>query len=319
MRTAIRHNVLFEFCFENNTPFFTVLEEWVKREAIQPSRSVLKQHPSVLKYILGRKQEKPCVKVFFKEHDSVAEEIFLKEGSHLSKETKCEFINMKEEIKKIREKQKEIRIRERKAQTIPPSTRTRLNVIVQEKGEQICSKYSSVVGIDVSNILTYHQGGTETPCIVLYCLDESLVPFGENPLPSSIYGFPCDIRVDFFMFGSCRSENCVTLNPGCDIGSLHFAGSAGFLISLPYHPYEGFLTAAHVATEDPHGIYRRTSNNFDNTKGSGEEIMHPSGTVYSVGTVDRLIFGNYCFSGADIAIVQKIIVPNPKRKKIYFY
>lgn len=77
-----------------------MLEEWIKREAIQPSSSELKQYPSVLKYILGRKEEKPCIKVFFKEHDNVAEDIFLKEGRQLSNETKYEFINMKEEIKK---------------------------------------------------------------------------------------------------------------------------------------------------------------------------------------------------------------------------
>ena len=294
-----------------------MLEEWVKREAIQPSRSELEQHPSVLKYILGQKQGKPCVKVFFKEHDTLAEDIFLKEGNHLSKETKYEFINMKEEIKNIRVIQKEIRIRERKAQAIHSTTRTRLNEIIRKKGEQICAKYSSVVGIDVSNILTYHEGITETPCIVLYCLDESLVPFGENPLPSSIDGFPCDIRVDLVMFGSCRSENCINLNPGCDIGSLHFAGSAGFLVNKPYDPYEGFLTAAHVAAGNASGIYRRNSDNFDNTNGSNEKIMHPSESVYSVGTVDNLIFGNYCSYGADVAIVRKINAADSTRKNVF--
>ena len=67
-----------------------MLEEWVKREAIQPGSSDLEQYPSVLKYILGRKEEKPCIKVFFKEHDSVAEDIFLKKGRQLSNETKYE-------------------------------------------------------------------------------------------------------------------------------------------------------------------------------------------------------------------------------------
>lgn len=294
---------------------FTVLEEWVKREVIQPSNDQLEKCPSVLKYILGLKEEKPCIKVFFKEHDHVAEDIFLKEGSHLSNETKYEFINMKEEIKNIQDKQKRIRIRERRAQAIPSSTRKQLNEIIRKKGEQICAKYSNVVGIDVSNIRTYHQGMTEIPCIVLYCLDESLVPFGEKPLPSSIDGFPCDIRVDLVMFGSCRSENCVNLNPGCDIGSLYFAGSAGFLVNTPYYPYEGFLTAAHVAAENAGGIYRRNSDNFDNTKGSNEKIMHPSESVYSVGTVNNLIFGNYCSYGADVAIVRKINAAGFKRKK----
>lgn len=296
-----------------------MFEEWVKREVIHPSISKLEKCPSVLKYILGRKEEKPCVKVFFKERDTEAEEFFSKEGQNLSKETICEFIIMKEEIKNIRDKQKEIRIRERKAEQIPPSTRTRINEIIEKEGEQICSKYSSVVGIDVSNILTNRQDLSETPCVVLYCLDESLVPFGENPLPMSIGGFPVDIRVDFVMFGSCRSENCAALNPGCDIGSKHSAGSVGFLVNTPYEPYEGFLTAAHVAAENAHGIYRRTSDNFDNTKGSNETIMHPSESVYSVGTVENLIFGNYCSYGADVAIVRSENATGLARKKIIFY
>ena len=281
-----------------------MLEEWVKREAIQPGSSDLEQYPSVLKYILGRKEEKPCIKVFFKEHDSVAEGIFLKKGRQLSIETKYEFINMKEEIKKKRDKQNEIRIKERKAHPIPPPTRTRINEIVRKKGKEIYAKYSSVFGIDASNILTNRQDVLETPCIVLYCLDESLVPFGENPLPKSIGGFPCDIRVDLVMFGSCRSENCEALNPGCDIGSLHFAGSAGFLVNAPY---EGFLTAAHVARnkESLIDIYKEESANFDDTKGSDEEIMHPSGSVYCAGTVENIIFGNYCLFGADVAIVRR--------------
>ena len=297
--------------------FFTVLKEWVKREAIQANK--LEKHPSVLKYILGRKEEKPCVKVFFKERDIEAEEIFSEEGHRLSKETKYEFIIMKEEIKKIRDKQKENRIRERKAQAIPPSTRTRIYEIVQKEGEQICAKYSSVVGIDVSNILANRKDLPYTPCVVLYCLDESLVPFGENPLPRSIGGFPVDIRVDLFMFGSCRSENCATLNPGCDIGSIHSAGSVGFLVNTPYEPYESFLTAAHVAAENAHSIYRETSDNFDNTKGSNEAIMHPSESVYSVGTVENLIFGNYCSYGADVAIVRRENATGLARKRILFY
>ena len=133
-------------------------------------------------------------------------------------------------------------------------------------------------------------------------MDESLVPFGENPLPRYIDGFPCDFRVDLVMFGSCCSENCATVNPGCDIGSLHFAGSAGFLVNTPY---EGFLAAAHVAVENAHVIYKDQSDSFDNTQGSDEEIMHPSESVYSVGTVENLIFGNYCSYGADVAIVRK--------------
>ena len=285
-----------------------MLEEWEKREIIQPSIDKLEKCPSVLKYIIGRKEAKPCIKVFFKEHDNVAEDIFLKEGSNLSKETKYEFINMKEEIKNIRDKQNEIQIRERKAQAIPPSTRNRINEIVRKKGKKIYAKYSSVVGIDASNILTNCKDILETPCIVLYCLDESLVPFGENPLPSSIGGFPCDIRVDLVMFGSCRSENCLALNPGCDIGSLHFAGTAGFLVNNPNETYEGFLTAAHVAAkkENLPDIYKEESENVKDTKGSKEDIIvHPSESVYCYGTVENFIFGNYCQFGADVAIVRK--------------
>ena len=64
---------------------------------------------------------------------------FKKEGGCISKETTYEFVNLEEEMKNTWKKQKEIEIKERKAQAISPSTRTRLDEIVRRKGEEICA------------------------------------------------------------------------------------------------------------------------------------------------------------------------------------
>ena len=281
--------------------FLLVVKEWEKRETFEASEEI-DDFDSVVTYIVGRKKDKkPCVKVFMKKQDDDAELFFRKQGKEISNDTICEFVNIKEQLKKNQNEAKEIQDYERRGIEIPLQTKQNLNRIVNEEAEKIYAKYSNVVRIGISGVLHKNQTLIYEPCIVLYCLDKNLIPFGENPLPEYINGYPCDIREDVIVFGSCEHCNC--LNTGCDIGSKYSAGSAGFFVNFPF---EGFLTAAHVTVKNVRDVYQFISDNFDKTtNGQKEVIMHPSSSQNMVGEVEKCICGNYFSYGTDVAIVRK--------------
>lgn len=186
-----------------------------------------------------------------------------------------------------------------------------MDEIICSEGEKIYAKYSIVVGMGVSNIIAKHPKARGQPCIVLYCLDTDLLPYGEDPLPTFISGYPCDVREEIclIMVGSCKE--CKNVSPGCDIGSEISAGSAGFLVN---GDIKGFLTAAHVV-QNVDQIYTRKSDNMDNTTSNHEEITHPSDSSEVIGKVENYICGNYCSYGSDIAIVRSISVIDKQQGK----
>lgn len=292
-----------------------MVNEWKKREILGKCDE-LNNFPSVLKVLVGQKGNKKCVKAFFEEKNEKAE-IFLKSLSgklSLSGETIYEFINVNEELEKKREEVNEIRKREETAPSIPSAVQQALGEYIDSNAEKIYAKYSNVIGIDVSNVLT--RDNKETPCIVLYCLDKTIIPFGEKELPCMLQEFPCDIREDIMMFGSC--DKCIenTLSSGCDIGSSYMGGSAGFMINSPFR---GFLTAAHVAVKNVGAIYKSEENDLFCARGLREEIVHPFKSPVIVGEVEKCILGNFNNDGLDVAIVRmNTPMQNPTGKYIYF-
>lgn len=276
-----------------------MVKEWEKRETFEASDEI-EDYDSVLTYIVGRKKDKkPYVKVFMKKQDDDAEQFFRKQGNKISNDTICEFVNIKDQLKKNQKEAKEIQDYERRGNEFSLQTKQNLNQIVNVEAEKIYAKYSNVVRIGISGVLHENQKLIYKPCIVLYCLDKNLIPFGEKPLPEYINGYPCDIREDVIVFGSCKHCNC--LNTGCDIGSKYSAGSAGFFVNFPF---EGFLTAAHVTVKNVIDVYQFISDNFDKTNGQKEVIMHPSSSQNMVGEVEKCICGNYFSYGTDVAIVR---------------
>lgn len=279
-----------------------MVQEWEKREIFKASGEI-KDYSSVVKYILGRKNDQPCVKVFLRNDDENAKSFFKEQRNGLSQDTQIEFVLLEGNRKKTWEAVMKIKQIEREAPNIPRKTRDELEEIANREADKIYGKYSNVVGIGVSNIHIGNGNVKITPCIVLYCLDKTLVPFGETPLPSHMGKYLCDTREKIVMFGSC--ESCLNVNPGCDIGSHFFAGSAGFLVNSSNCPFTGFLTAAHVVVKDVSSIYEENSPNFFvNTYNQQEDIMHPSNSGKKIGVVHNCIFGNYCSNGSDVAIVR---------------
>lgn len=213
----------------------TEIEEWLKREVVR-DKSVLQHHPSILKYITGYRDsvdKKQVVKVFLNCEDKESE-IFFKSCCDFSKDIQFEFVN----VEKSKDRNKEVeqlRILERKAPAADTSTRKQLKQIIQDHGKKIYALFSNVVGIQIGKARRVGNLIQKEPCIILYCLDKCLIPFGEKPLPETIAGWPCDIREDFVRFGRCP-KNCPAQNQslpdtGCSIGikSDSSSGSAGFL------------------------------------------------------------------------------------------
>lgn len=205
------------------------METWQKRE-IKCEEKELSNFPSVIKYIAGTKYGKPFVKVFLKSEDKDKEH-FIQTHSVPSEGIEYEFINVSAKTKKPNELEKirEIREKERKAPVLPDAIRIQLNKIINSQAETMYANFSTLTGLSVSTVRYEHSNLINDPCIVLYCLDKSLVPYGETQLPTNVGGYPCDIREGTFSFGSCTDCRHANPGPGCSIGmpSDSHTGSAG--------------------------------------------------------------------------------------------
>lgn len=279
----------------------------------------MQNHPSILKYITGYRDsvdKKQVVKVFLNCEDKTSE-IFFKSCCTFSKDVHFEFVN----VEKSKDRNKEVeqlRILERKAPAVDTSTRKQLKQIIQDHGKKIYALFSNVVGIQIGKARRVGKLIQEEPCIILYCLDKCLIPFGEKPLPESIAGWPCDIREDFVRFGRCP-KNCPAQNqslpdPGCSIGikSGSSSGSAGFLYKSkePKNSLgDGFFTAAHVAVKAFEKLFPDKSFTTANLCPDDNIIVHPSfqgnGNVnYRVGRVVEAVFGKYENIDLDFAVIK---------------
>lgn len=298
----------------------TEIEEWLKREVVR-DKSVLQNHQTILKYITGYRDsvdKKQVVKVFLNCEDKESE-IFFKSCCDFSKDIQFEFVN----VEKSKDRNKEVeqlRILERKAPAADTSTRKQLKQIIQDHGKKIYALHSNVVGIQIGKARRVGNSIQKGPCIILYCLDTCLIPFGEKPLPESIAGWPCDIREDFVRFGRCP-KNCPAQNPsfpdpGCSIGmkSDSSSGSAGFLYESREPNNElgdGFFTAAHVAVKDLGKLYPDKSFTMAHLCPDVNIIEHRSdkkfgNKYYRVGTVVEAFFGKRKNIDLDFAVVNII-------------
>lgn len=148
------------------------------------------------------------MKVYLSSDDERAK-TFFKENCNVSTEAHFEFVNV-EEIK-VKGEDDEKTDYKRKVPAVVESTKEDLMQIIRENGRKILAKYSNVIGICVGQTKPYR--------ITLCCLDRTIIPYGEQPLPESIAGNPCCVREDFFIFGTCPL-NCTNdlPKPGCSIG-----------------------------------------------------------------------------------------------------
>lgn len=297
--------------------FFTEIEEWHKTEFIRKSLE-LQKYPSIIKYIAGRRDDKKeVVKVYLLEDNEEAKEFFVK-CCEVSRDTIFEFVN----VNKLKQSQTvdEIKETERKPRSVDNSKRKELLQIIRKNRKKIFARHSNVIGIRIGNVRQKRDLIEEQTCIILYCLDKTLIPFGEKPLPDSIEGWPCDVKENFFMLGICP-QNCPSTNKdfpelGCSIGihSKNGSGSVGFLYESRKYG-SGFLTASHVAIGNCHELH--VDNRLLSNHPLGREkhlIVHPSWSDNkknnrTVGEVVESFYGEYklseeLYEGLDFAAVK---------------
>lgn len=278
----------------------------------------LHEYPSIIRWIAGQRDDKNVVKVYFSgDNTEKAKEAFKKECK--LKNTEFEFVNIaeKNEMPKEIEKTKAL---EREAPDIDKSTIKELKRIIQEHTDKLYARYSNIIGIQIGRSV---RGDTlEHPCIIFYCLDKTLIPFGEKKIPKTLAGWPCDVREDFIRLGTC-TPNCRRMKAdrpelGCSIGkaSKSGSGSVGFMYESIKSDKDkfGFLTASHVAIEECHRLHVRNTFLSDHPLGQNQHtIVHPSwdenaGVDNPVGEVVESFFGNYGSSdsseGLDFAEVK---------------
>lgn len=285
--------------------FYIVVSIWEKREAMK-NISGLGSYKSFLNLIAGIKNDKPTLKVFLSIDDQDAIR-FIKDHPEIPEGTVFEFV-----VKSNNEQKDPAKMKNYSSYPIEKKVRKMLSKTIKNQGERIYANHSSVVGLGIGNM---DCNGQIVPCIIIYCLDKDLVPFGEKPLPKTLEGFCCDIREDIVMFGACFDCHGIAHpNPGCCIGlPSNGIGSTGFLVKANESGLEtsGFLTAAHVAAENWTELYFKKS--FLSKLEVGQynyEIVHPllpndnSGQI--VGKVKESYCGNWGPEdiGIDAAFVQ---------------
>ncbi|XP_052694674.1 uncharacterized protein LOC128172972 [Crassostrea angulata] len=297
-----------------------IIKEWLKRDVLQDKKA-LENHPSIMQYIAGHRLDgQPVVKVFLRDNDKDAQ-IDFKNACYDLEDTELEFVNVAEKSMEIQRQAEKMKLCERNAPAIDKKTRNEIKQVIQEHGGKIYATYSNVVGMRIGKVRSVGDEIEDNPCIVLYCLDKNLIPFGEKPLPKTIAGCPCDIREDYVMFGHCPNRCPASRQnlpePGCSIGipSVDSSGSVGFLVE-PKNPTEqfrcGFLTASHVAVKRFKELnHHKSLLSMSHLSLEEHPIVHPSWQDNghmdnAVGQVVESFCGNYglCQTGLDFALVR---------------
>lgn len=284
-----------------------MVHEWKKRDVFN-KKIVLKDYPSIPTFLAGTRNGVPVVKVFLTGDDKDDVQNKLRKDSPA---VTFEFVDLDTESELFFENMKKIEKREQDAPTIGKETRKQMNEIIKRHAEKVFANHSSVVGIEISSVRSEKGKMVNGLCIVLLCLDESILPYGESPLPKSLENYPCDFRRDFIMFGHC--VDCQTLNIGCSIGipSINSTGSVGFFVKSNDSRKSGFLTAAHVAIQQYDELYGDSSLlSRHSLANSPHKIVHPSWTDNTannvIGEVIESMIGNFgpTRTGIDAAFVK---------------
>lgn len=300
----------------------------MERENIAKNKARLQEHKSFLQYIAGYNSVgNTVVKVFLRGKEPMEEENpdieKIRKCLNISKDFILDLVYTGTKPEDVMQNVNKIRDLERKK--FDNDIKANLKKIIQKYEDEIYARYSAVIGIGMSQVRFDEETLLIEPCIVLYCLDKKLIPFGEKPLPKKIEKWSCDIREDFVMFGhcptACPASNGNLPEPGCSIGlaEVETTGSVGFLVE--FNNEFGFLTASHVVVRNFEYFYNEEITFLYPThQSNGDVIVHPSKedcqrVNLEVGEVVQSFFGNYESRALDLALVKC----NSPRKEGIFY
>lgn len=295
-----------------------MIKKWEEKENFDQSRFKLEKHRSFLQYVAGQNNEgDTVVKVFIRGKqptEKVNPDIkIFRECFDTTNSFILELVYVDSKPDDIMQKVKAIRDMENKY-ALDKSTKESLRNIIQKHEDIIYARYSALIGIGMSQVRCVDTTIQIEPCIVLYCLDKKIIPFGEKPLPEKLEHWPCDIREDFVMFGhcpfACPASDGTLPAPGCSIGiaEVQSTGSVGFLVE--FNDGCGFLTASHVVVRNYEKLYTEeiVFHNHHHQYNK-DEIVHPSRedsalVNNNVGVVVESFFGNCGSRGLDLALVR---------------
>lgn len=284
---------------------FSEASIWERRHVIKDIKA-LKENDSIISFIAGLENDETVVKVLLRYPDRNAVKVF-------KDNLKIKFVTIADKNKEMSDEMNIIRLKEDISTILEPE-RIRLRDIIYSNADRLYANHSTIVGIGISNVMSINGIIIYTPCIVIYCSDKSIIPFGEKPLPNRIGGCLCDIRENIILFGACNACGEENANPGCSVGMTFSSafGSAGFLAKTKTDE-TGFLTAAHVAIRNLEKLYLAEA--FLSTCNEDDEsnvIVHPSlhhANLHNiqctlVGEVIESYCGNYQTKGMDAAFVR---------------
>lgn len=289
-----------------------VVKSWKRKD--MPDTTVLENTPSIQDYIIGVKGDTTVIKAFISGDDDEKKRVEdeLNKTCVFSKDISIEIVNIDEQSESDLNEAEEIQRVEKISTNLNESTRTQLEKVIKKKQNYLYKRYSNIIGIGKSNVRYDGKTFVKDPCIVLYCLDKHIIPFGEGSLPTFFEGWPCDHREEFFMLESCPSpcpsRDYAFPELGCSIGpDLQTTGSVGFMVQSQNNSKKtGFLTAAHVAVKD----LNKTKLHFPKVKLEEiTKIKHPSNAddeknSKEVGKVVEAYYGTYDGRGLDVAYVE---------------
>lgn len=309
--------------------FLLVIEQWRKREVLQVKSKVsMGDCPSILQCIAGYNGDgKEVMKVFVRgkkpesEKEKKSTKVKLRSCFEVPDNYKFEVVYVDTKVKEIKEKTREIKLKEQEFGTLVIDMRTSklLGEIIKKHSKRIYACFTNVVSIGISKVRCVGNEIRAETCITLYCLDKNLIPFGEKPLPKYLDEWPCDVREDIVMFGNTCPSNCPAIDNdlpelGCSIGikEKQSSGSVGFLVESrdPGNGFtNGFLTASHVAVDNFADYYNENLLSKHDYPSFLNLIVHPSyedsaAQSQDVGHVVESIFGDYKSAGIDVALVE---------------
>lgn len=304
---------------EEQYTLFSILEasEWEKRHVMKDN-ATLRKNNSIITYIAGRNEnDMPIVKVILRYPDNKAQQLF---KDNIEKE----FVTNAELTKQNENIVNKIKSNEFRKRAVSESKKSHLSEIIYSQADRLYANHSTIVGIGISNVRCINGDIIREPCIVIYCSDKSIIPFGEKPLPTSINGCHCDIRENIFLFGICNDCGEENARPGCSIGMTisNAFGSAGFFAKSTKTNQTGFLTAAYVVIRELEKLY--LANAFLSQCNDSDErnvVVHPSechagGLSKGIGEVIESYCGNYQSAGMDAAFVANY---NPTARGKFVY
>lgn len=291
--------------------------------------TMLKKNPNLQHYIVGIKDATEVVKVFLCGDDKEEEKARadFEKAVVIPKTIHIEFVNLDKRSKEILKEREEIQKHEEKESVIEESKRIKMQKVINKHKRKLFKKHSNILGITSSNVRYDGKTYFAEPCIVFYCFDKNVVPFGEEPLPTQIEGWHCDHREELSMFATCPSP-CLVSNKafpelGCSIGveSSDEVGSTGFLVESNKNDFEhGFLTAAHVAVQGYDILYKRHKfmygfvpltlqmttivHHYSSERLDDQGHKEVQTIEKRVGSLVEAICGNYTDRGIDFAFVH---------------